>query len=109
MYETAEPLMKWWEANQQYLINRQPLANVGVVWSQRNSDFFGRDNADELTEAPYRGFMQAMVRARIPYVPLHIDHIEREAANLSVLALPSSDLAQSLRPVCLGTLPILGV
>jgi hypothetical protein len=89
MYRTAEPVMRFCKANQQYLVNRRPVAAVGLVWSQRNSDFFGRDNADELTEAPYRGFMQAMVRARIPYVPLHIDHIEREAGNLAVLVLPN--------------------
>ncbi len=89
MYRTAEPVMRWFKTNQQYLVNRRPVAAVGLVWSQRNTDFYGRDNADELTGAPYRGFMQAMVRARIPYVPLHIDHIEREAANLSVLVLPN--------------------
>jgi hypothetical protein len=87
MYRTAEPIMRWVKTNQQYLVNRRPVAAVGLVWSQRNTDYFGRDSADELTEAPYRGFVQAMVRARIPYVPLHIDHLEREAANLSVLVL----------------------
>ena len=89
MYETAEPLMKWWEANQQYLINRQPLANVGVVWSQRNTDFYGRDRAAELVDAPYRGFVQALSKARIPYVPVHIDHVDREAGTLKVLVLPN--------------------
>ncbi len=89
MYETAGPLMKWYETNEQYLINRKPLANVGIVWSQRNTDFYGQDRAAELTDAPYRGFVQAMLRARIPYIPLHIDHIAREAANLKVLILPN--------------------
>src|SRR5439155_21755232 len=42
MYETAQPLMKWWETNQQYLIDRKPLANVGVIPSQRNTAFYGR-------------------------------------------------------------------
>ena len=77
MYRTAEPVMRWHKANEQYLVNRRPVATVGLVWSQRNTDFYGRDNADELAEAPYRGFMQALVRARIPYIPVHVDHIER--------------------------------
>ena len=89
MYRTAEPLMRWYKANEQYLVNRRPVAAVGLVWSQRNTDFYGRDNADELVDAPYRGFMQALVRARIPYIPVHADHIERDAGNLGVLILPN--------------------
>jgi len=89
MYHTAEPILKWHRANQQYLINRRPIASVGIVWSQRNTDFFGRDNAEELVDQPWRGFVQALVRARIPYVPVHLDHIAREAATLAVLVLPN--------------------
>ena len=55
----------------------QPVATVGVVWSQRNTDFFGRDAAAELVDAPYTGFMHALVRARIPYLPIHADDIDR--------------------------------
>ena len=89
MYRTAEPLMKWYAANEQYLVNRRPLATVGLAWSQRNTDFYGRDHAADLVDAPYRGFAQTLVRARIPYVPLHIDHLERYSANLKVLILPN--------------------
>jgi len=89
MYHTAEPEMKWHEANQQYLVNRRPLAAVGVVWSQRNTDYYGQDRAAELVEAPYRGFTASLVRARIPYVPIHIDHIERDGAILKALVLPN--------------------
>jgi len=89
MYHTAEPEMKWYAANEQYLINRRPVANVGIVWSQRNTDFYGHDRAADLVDAPYRGFTQALVRARIPYIPVHIDHVERESANLKVLILPN--------------------
>jgi hypothetical protein len=85
-YKTAEPVMRWHEANEQYLVNRRPLASVGVAWSQRNTDFFGRDDAGDMVELPYRGIMQALVRARIPYVPVHIDNIGRE---VDVLILPN--------------------
>ena len=84
----AAPVMQWHKDNEQYLINRFPVANVGVVWSQQNSDFFGRDNGD-ITEQPWRGMTNAMMRARIPYVPVHADHIERDAAKLKVLVLPN--------------------
>jgi hypothetical protein len=89
MYETAEPVMKWYEANERYMVNRKPLATVGVVWSQRNTDFYGRDRAGELTDAPYRGYVEALTRHRIPHVPVHIDHVERESSNLKVLILPN--------------------
>lgn len=89
MYHTAEPLMKWYAGNEQYMVNRRPLATVGLVWSQRNTDFYGHDRAADLTDAPYRGFAQTLVRARIPYMPVHIDHVERESSNLKVLILPN--------------------
>src|SRR5215472_5475922 len=89
MYHTAEPVMKWHEANQSYLVNRRPLATVGVVWSQRNTDFYGQDRAAELVDAPYRGFTASLLRARIPYLPIHIDRVERDGASLKVLILPN--------------------
>jgi hypothetical protein len=89
MYHTAEPVMKWHKENEQYLINRMPVANVGVVWSQLNSDFYGRDNAGDLVELPWRGVTNALMRARIPYQPVHADHIERDAANFKLLILPN--------------------
>ncbi len=89
MYKTAEPLMRFYKDNERYLLNRRPWATVGLVWSQRNTDFYGQDNTAELTDLPYRGFMQAMIRARIPYTPIHIDNIAPEARNLKALILPA--------------------
>ncbi len=89
MYRTAEPVMRWHKANEQYLVNRRPIAAVGLVWSQRNLDYYCRGDSAELVELPYRGFAQALVRARVPYIPLHADHIERDGANLAALVLPN--------------------
>ncbi len=88
-YHTAEPIFRWHEDHEQYLINRQPVASIGVVWSQRNTDYYGRDEAAELVDAPYRGIMQALIRARLPYLPVHADHIERDGARFSALVLPN--------------------
>ena len=88
-YRTAEPLMRWHETNQEYLINRQPVATVGVVWSQTNYDFYGRDDSDALVEQPWRGFTQALIRARIPYLPVHADHLPRDAAKFDTIILPN--------------------
>jgi hypothetical protein len=89
MYHTAEPEMKWYAANQQYMLNRRPLASVGVVWSQRNTDFYGQDRAAELVDAPYRGFTESLVKARIPYAPIHVDRIASDGSGLKVLVLPN--------------------
>lgn len=89
MYRTAEPVMQWHKANEAYLVNRKPLATVGLLWSQRNTDFYGRDRAAELVSAPYEGFAQALIRARIPYLPVHVDDLERESGQLSTLVLPN--------------------
>ncbi len=90
-YRTAEPVMRWHRANEEFLVNRRPVATVGVVWSQQNTDFYGRDDADVLVEQPWRGLTQALIRARIPYLPVHADHLERDAAayGLALLILPN--------------------
>ncbi len=89
MYRTAEPVYRWHEENEEYLVGRQPIASVGVVWSQQNTDFFGRDDADLFVEWPWRGVTQALIRARVPYLPVHADDIERDLARFSVLVLPN--------------------
>lgn len=102
MYHTAEPILRWHKANEQFLINRTPIGKVGVVWSQENTDFYGRDDSDLLVDLPWRGITQALIRARIPYQPVHADHIERDTSKLSLLILPnlaslSQDQVASIR------------
>jgi hypothetical protein len=88
-YRTAEPLFRWHEEHEEYLLDRTPLANVGVVWTQRNTDFYGQDEAEDRTVVPYRGVTNALIRARIPYLPVHADHIERDAGRFDTLVLPN--------------------
>lgn len=89
MYKTVAPLLHWHKENEEYLINRRPVATVGVLWSQENTDFYGRDNAGDLVDLPWRGMTEALVRANIPYLPVHADHIDRDAGQLSLLILPN--------------------
>ncbi len=88
-YATAEPLFSWHEEHQDRLLARDPVATVGVVWSQRSIDFHGRDQADGRSMAPYRGFRDALIRARIPYLPVHADHVQRDAGRFAVLVVPN--------------------
>jgi hypothetical protein len=89
MYHTARPIFEWHKINEAHLINRKPIAGIGVVWSQQNTDFYGRDEAETLVDLPFRGFTQALIRARIPYLPVHADDLERDANQFSVLVLPN--------------------
>jgi hypothetical protein len=43
-YRTVEPINRWHEAHQVYLIRREPIANVGILWSQQNTDYYGCDH-----------------------------------------------------------------
>jgi hypothetical protein len=90
MFKTAEPLWRWHRDHEEFLVNRLPVASVGMLWSQRNMDFFGRDNGGVLVDEPWNGFTQALVRARIPCLPVHIDDLERDsrAFGLRVIILP---------------------
>jgi hypothetical protein len=88
-YETVAPVYLWHKANEEFLFDRTPVASVGVVWSQANSNWFGRDETSLMVEQPWRGIMNALVRARIPFIPVNADHIDREAAQLLSLVLPN--------------------
>ena len=88
MLHTAEPVMRWHAEHERYLVNRSPVATVGLVWSQQNTDFYGRDSVEDVVDLPWRGWVNALVRARIQYVPVHIDHITRDASRFSALILP---------------------
>ncbi len=87
-YRTAEPVMQWHQENERFLMDREPVASVGLVWSQRNTDFYGREDPAERVDGPYTGFMHALVRARIPYLPVHVDDIAA-TASLETLILPN--------------------
>jgi hypothetical protein len=85
MYETAAPLWQWHKANEQYLVRRRPVAEIGLVWSQENAEWFGRNDAERLVDQPFRGWAHALIRARLPYLPVHADDIARTRCRVLVL------------------------
>jgi hypothetical protein len=93
-YKTAEPLFRWHEENESVLIDREPVATVGVVWSQENVDYYGKTIPEVRFGLPWRGLTDALIRARIPYLPVHADHIARDAERfgLTALVLPNVGL-----------------
>jgi hypothetical protein len=86
---TAESLSRWHAENETYLVDRAPVASVGVVWSERNIDSYGRGESSERTVLPFTGAIEALVEHRILWRPVHVDHVGRDAPELDVLVLPS--------------------
>ena len=78
MYRTPEPVMRWWG-------ELSGISSTGRPW--RTSASSGRSATPtssaarrrrSVVDAPYTGFMHALVRARIPYLPVHADDLERQ-------------------------------
>ncbi len=90
-YTTAAPLFEWHERHDQFLTDRRPVASVGVVWSQENTDYYSAGSPIEQFRMPWNGLTDALLRDRIPYLPVHADRIERDCAehNLKTLVLPN--------------------
>lgn len=88
-YETAPPIWTWHERAQPALVDRRPVANVGIVWSQRNVDYYGRDDAEHRVELPRRGMRDALIQARIPHVPVAAGDLATALDELDVLVLPA--------------------
>ncbi|MDR2968125.1 MAG: beta-galactosidase [Tannerellaceae bacterium] len=87
-FETPVPIFQWHADNEQYLYNRTDLANVGIVWSQPNADFYGRNEVREKVSLPWKGFCQALSRARIPFLPINAQDIGKYASRINTLILP---------------------
>jgi hypothetical protein len=88
-YEIVGPVYAWHLRNEQYLFDRKPVAAVGVVWSEVNNLFFGRDALKSNVIEPWEGMISALVHAGIPFIPVHADHIDRDSPGLRVLVLPN--------------------
>ncbi len=91
-YRTPVALGAWLAAHEDALFHREPVATVGIVYSQRNHDFFGRDDADAQVTLPQRGFAEVLTRARIPFLFVNAEDLERDAAGLRLLILPNLGL-----------------
>jgi len=86
----VEDVFKWHYANEKYLRNLDPLANVGLVYSQQTATFYGGPDAHAKVEDPALGFYQALVEARIPFEMVHdrlldADHLKQ----FQTLVLPN--------------------
>jgi hypothetical protein len=87
----VEDLYRWHHGAERYLRNEEPLARVGLVYSQQTAWFYGGPRARERVEDHALGWYQALVEARIPFEMVH-DRLLDEAhlARLKMLILPNT-------------------
>ncbi len=90
-YDTPVPLFAFHARAERYLVDRTPIAQVAVAWAEANNAFHGTDDVQNRAVNPYRGVVTALSRARIPYIPVHIDDLATLGESVRVLVLP--DLA----------------
>jgi hypothetical protein len=88
-YRTAAALFGWHRDNADILIDRTPIADVGIVWSQHNHDLAGRDHPTERTLDPYRGIVRALTAAGIGHLPLHVDDLASATGRFAAIVLPN--------------------
>ena len=73
----VEEIFQWHYANERYFRNEEPLARVGMVYSQQTAAFYGGPDAIEKVDYPALGFYQALIEARIPFEMVHDRLLDR--------------------------------
>jgi len=99
----VQDIFQWHYANEKYLRNVQPLARVGLVYSQQSAWFYGGEQAREKIEEPALGFYEVLVEARIPFEMVHDRCLD--AAHLApfrTLILPNIAALSSEQCASLG-------
>ncbi len=96
-FKACLPTLTWHEKNEKYICNRKNLANVAIVWSQKNVDFYGRDDYVEKTAYPWAGFCRALSKAGIPFLPIHAEDINKYADRIETLILPETAILTDIQ------------
>jgi hypothetical protein len=84
-FDICVPLMNWHRQHQAYLTQRQPVATVALLWSHENNDFYGQEQVAERVSMPQAGWLKALVRARIPHLPVHMDRLDAQRFRVAIL------------------------
>jgi hypothetical protein len=67
----VESIYNWHWKNEKYLRNEEPLARVGMVYSQQTARFYAGERARDLVEDASSGWYQALVEGRVPFEMVH--------------------------------------
>jgi hypothetical protein len=84
----VEEVYTWHWRNERYLRNEEPLARVGLVYSQQTARFYGGERARQKVEDHIQGMYHALVEARIPFEMVH-DGLLDKVDRFKLLVLPN--------------------
>ncbi len=83
-------VFEWCHGVEPYLRSVEPLARVGLVYSQQSAFAYGSERLRERVEEPRLGWYQALVESRIPFEMVHDGLLSAERlAPLRTLILPN--------------------
>lgn len=86
----VEAVYAWHWKHEKYLRNTEPVARVGMVYSQQTAHFYGGEQARARVEDPLLGSYQALIEARIPFEMVHDRRLDAAAlAKYRTLLLPN--------------------
>ena len=86
----VEDLYTWHYANERYLRNLDPVAAIGLVYSQQTATFYGGEKARAKVEDPALGVYHALVEGRLPFEMVHDRMLTPEhLASFRTLVLPN--------------------
>ncbi len=89
-YRPLEAFFRWYPDNEEYPHKRESIASVGVIFSQRLLDYYGRADPRSRCLEHLRGFIYALIRARVPFDLVHDELLEPERLErYRVLVLPN--------------------
>jgi len=88
--KVVEDVYGWHYRNERYLRNEEPLARVGMVYSQQTAQYYGGERGRDKVEDHTLGYYHALIEARIPFEMVH-DHLLDPAHvdQFKVLVLPN--------------------
>ncbi len=88
--KVVEDIYEWHYRSERYLRNEQPMARVGMVYSQQTAAFYGGARAAQKVEDHTLGFYHALVEGRIPFEMVHDGLLEPgDVDRFKVLVLPN--------------------
>src|SRR5580658_2677750 len=86
----VEEIYLWTDKNQRYLTHQQPLARVGLVFSQQTAWYYGDEHADSKVENYALGWYQTLIESRIPFEMVHDQLLDpAHLVDLKTLILPN--------------------
>ena len=80
--KVIEDVYTWHHRSERYLRNTEPIARIGMLYSQQTAAFYGGPQARSKVEDYTLGMYQALIDARLPFEMVHdrmldTDHISR--------------------------------